>query len=68
MKCVLRRNPAPVLIFIILIVAASGTLAADDPLDKFNQTPMHHEGFSTIANRDYYAMNETDDDATRRST
>ncbi|HSB45078.1 MAG TPA: hypothetical protein VLD60_08705 [Nitrospira sp.] len=30
MKRVLRRNPAPVLIFIILIVAASGTLAADD--------------------------------------
>jgi hypothetical protein len=29
---------------------------------------MHHEGFGTIANRDYYAMNETDDDATRRST
>jgi hypothetical protein len=33
MKRVLRRNPAPVLVFIDLIATASGTLAADDPLD-----------------------------------
>lgn len=35
MKRVLQRIQVPVVIAIILIAAASGTLAADDPLDKF---------------------------------
>ena len=33
MKRVLQRFQAPVLMAIILMAAASGTLAADDPLD-----------------------------------